>query len=164
MSGKSTKSGQQPANRPRGVTSRHDAPYERGPSPKGNVICDGCGIYFRGGRWIAGVPPLGDESTGLCPACRRVRDGDPAGTVHVPRLGDLTAEVRRMIQNAENAEREEHPLERLMAVEAEADGLRITTTGVHLARRIANALERRLHRQGHFRYADGEQDLMVEFD
>ncbi|MEZ6018631.1 MAG: hypothetical protein R3F17_00595 [Planctomycetota bacterium] len=82
--------------------------------------------------------------------------------MHVPRLGELSAEIRRMIQNAEDVEREEHPPSDDGV--SEADGLRITTTGVHLARRIANALERRLHRQGHFQYADGEQDLMVEFD
>ena len=71
-------------------------------------------------------------------------------------------EVMNMIRNVEQRERSEHPLERLMDIVREDDGLLITTTGLHLARCIASAVERRFH--GHIRIAYGEEENHVSVE
>lgn len=132
---------------------------------RGTMACDTCGVVFHGGRWSWGAPPLGDVAGGLCPACERIRDRYPAGTIRIP--GGLAAEreeLQGLIRNAEEAERESHPLERLMTVEIEPEGgMVVTTTGIHLARAIAHKLERRLHRKAELRYPDEQRLLFVEF-
>jgi hypothetical protein len=57
----------------------------------------------------------------------------------------LRAEILGIIRNTEQRERQEHPLERLIDIEEGDDMLRVTTTGMHLARCIAGGLRRRFH-------------------
>ena len=49
-------------------------------------------------------------------------------------------EILNLAKNIEEAEKAEHPLNRIMDIEELDDGLRITTTDIHLPRRIAEAL------------------------
>jgi len=58
--------------------------------------------------------------------------------------------------DAEEEEKREHPLERLMSVVADREGLTVTTTGVHLAGVIAGRLERRLDRSPRVHYRGSE--------
>ena len=60
--------------------------------------------------------------------------------------------MRRLIRGVEEVEREEHPLERIMAIEEAGDTLVVTTTGHHIARRIASRLRQRLHRKPKVHY------------
>ncbi len=69
-----------------------------------------------------------------------------------------------MAFNSEEAEKAEHPLERLIEIELRDDGLILTTTGIHLARRIANKLERRFHKQAKLNYPEEQALLFVEFE
>ena len=128
------------------------------------TVCERCGVVSHAGRWYWGVPPSTEVSAGLCPACERIRDHYPAGTIRLPQdFLEQRDEVLGVIRNAEEAERQEHPLERLMDVaDGPAGGLIVTTTGLHLARSIANKLERRFHRQARIRYA--EEQNMVQID
>jgi len=132
---------------------------------RATMACDTCGVVFHGGRCSWGAPPLGDVAGGLCPACERVRDRYPAGTIRIP--GGLDAareELEGLVRNAEAAERESHPLERLMDVAVGPEGdMVVTTTGIHLARAIAHKLERRLHKKAELRYPDEQRLLFVEF-
>jgi len=134
--------------------------------PEGPVVCDRCSLVFHGGRWVRGAPPLADLASGLCPACERIRDRYPAGTLRLPAefLAER-AEVIGFLRNAARNESAEHPLERLMDVEDEPDGgLRVTTTGIHLARVIAHGLERRFHRRARIRYPDEEHLMLVDWE
>jgi len=45
------------------------------------------------------------------------------------------------VRHCEQVEAAEHPLERIIAITPAAEGELVTTTGVHLARRIAHALQ-----------------------
>ena len=137
----------------------HDAKAEKA------SVCSECGLVLHGGRWTRGAPPTTDVGSRLCPACERVRDRYPAGTISVPSTF-LAArdEVLGMIRNTEKAESEEHPLERVMDVEdAAGGGLLVTTTGVHVARAIAAKLERRFHSQARFHYSDGDRTVSVDW-
>lgn len=152
-------------DRPRGVTARNPRVLARGSKAAGALVCKDCGLVQHAGKWFRGRPPLADVRAGRCPACQRVRERYPAGTLRLP--GEFLkhrTEVLRLIKNIARAETAEHPLERLMGAE-ESDGhLVVTTTGVHLARAIAHKLARRFHRRPRLRYADGEELLYVTWE
>ena len=164
MSGKSRHPGQK-YDRPRGVPSRQPGFLRRTAKAAGGLVCQECGIVQHAGKWYFGAPPLAQLATGLCPACQRVRDRYPAGTLRMPAAFLARRdEVIQLIRNVEAVEKAEHPLERLMEIE-ESDGhLVVTTTGVHLAREIAHKLAKRFHRKPRFRYADGEDLLHVDWE
>lgn len=149
-------------DRPRGVTARNPSAHARGRKAAGALVCTDCGLVQHAGKWRRGKPPLAAVRAGRCPACQRVRQRYPAGTLRLPAAFlEHRTEVLRLIRNVARAEAAEHPLERLMEAE-ESDGhLVVTTTGVHLARAIASQLSRRFHRKPRLRYADGEKLLHV---
>ena len=68
-----------------------------------------------------------------------------------------------MLRNVAARESEEHPLERLMDIVGEGDLIVATTTGLHLARCFANALERRFHHGVTVQYAQGDSLVRVEW-
>jgi hypothetical protein len=92
----------------------------------------------------------------------RVEGRYPAGTI---RIHDVAAgeraEVRRMIANVLEREREEHPLERVMDVVDEDANLVVTTTGLHAARCVADALKRRYKDGVTIRYGAGPRLVTV---
>ena len=151
-------------SRRRPPNARHEDNYPHtGKAPKAQV-CTDCGLVLHGGRWYSGAPPETDVSAAVCPACARIREHYAAGTLRLD--ADFLPhreEIEGMVRNEEEAESAEHPLERLMGIEDVEGELVITTTGLHLARRIANKLERRFHRQARFRYADGDELLHVDW-
>jgi NMD protein affecting ribosome stability and mRNA decay len=128
------------------------------------MVCDDCGVVQHGGKWYWGAPPLAEVKSGRCPACQRIRDRYPAGTIHLHRAFlEHREEILQLIRNVEQHEKAEHPLERLMEVE-ESDGrLVITTTGIHIARQIARKLVRRFHKRARVRYADEESLVHVDW-
>lgn len=131
----------------------HD-PYAHKSKAAGAQVCDDCDIVHHAGRWYEGAPPVGDVGRTVCPACQRIRDRYPAGTITLPsEFLEQREEVMGMLKNAEKAERETHPLERLMAVEdGEGGTLVVTTTGLHLAKAITSKLERRFHKKARIHY------------
>jgi len=120
----------------------------------GSVVCTGCGALYRAGRW-SWRSPTGGESSGLCDACRRLRDGDPAGVLRLAKGFKVDrADLLRLARNIEARESAEHPIERLMDIEQVDGEFEITTTGLHLARCIASALKRRFHQHVGIEYTD----------
>jgi hypothetical protein len=121
-------------------------PYHPQRQPKGPIVCPQCGVVHAQGRWHWGTAPDGATAE-LCPACLRIRDRLPAGVVTLhgrfaqPRLDEMLALAR----HHEAAEKEEHPLNRIMRTEETVDALQITTTDIHLPRRIGEALRRAFH-------------------
>jgi len=170
MSGKHTRQrprgGSQRRGRPPQMTQpKHHDTYARKAKPENTRVCDQCGVVYHAGRWYWGEPPQADVIGGLCPACERIRDRYPAGTIRLPE--DFLAqrdEVLNLIRNAEQAEKAEHPLERLMGVEDEGGGLVVTTTGIHLARAITSKLERRFHKEARIHYPEEQNLIQVSWE
>jgi hypothetical protein len=145
--------------RGRGVGgTRHDA-YAPRQKIAGPACCSGCGAVYDAGRWSWRARPNACASI-VCPACRRIRDRFPAGVLRFEGdLGAREAEILGLLKNVEAREKRDHPLERLMSVRRAGGGLTVETTGLHLARCLAGALERAFHREAEIRFLR-EQDLV----
>jgi len=147
----------------------HD-PYQARLKLSSPTVCGDCGALYADGRWQWAQPVPPGAATATCPACLRIRDGQPAGYVSIdaalagPHRDAIVAQVR----NLEEREKREHPLQRIMAIEpddtsgAPAGALRITTTDPHLARGIGEALEHSLKAHADYAFAKGEHLLRVE--
>lgn len=118
----------------------HD-PYEAKGKYREPARCGDCGAVFHRGRWSWGDAPQGAHVV-LCPACHRVRDKLPAGTLTLEGafVDAHHDELTRLASNEETRERAEHPLHRIMGIEAAPARLVITTSDIHLPRRIGEAV------------------------
>lgn len=119
-------------------------PYRPAQKPSEPAACPQCGTVYRHGRWQWSAVPEGAEKM-LCEACRRINEDFPAGILHL--ASDAVAahaeEIEQLLRHQEQAEKSEHPLNRIMAIERTDPGaLVIKTTDVHLPRRLARAIER----------------------
>lgn len=118
-------------------------------------VCPDCGAVFDRGRWQwVDVPPPSVEEP-LCQACHRIRDHYPAGTVTLEGgfLEHHRDEILHLVRHEETQEKGEHPLNRIMKIEEEPGRIVVSTTDIHLPRRIGEAL--------HHAY-QGELDFLYE--
>jgi hypothetical protein len=119
----------------------HD-PYKARKKPHGPLHCPRCGAVNLGARWewAKEKPAQADEE--FCPACHRIQDDYPAGEVILSGgfLAKHKAEIVELVRNTEKAEQAEHPLQRIIRVNEAGDQLVITTTDIHLPRRIGHAV------------------------
>jgi hypothetical protein len=131
---------------PRLAEEVHD-PYRAGAKSRAPQRCSQCGATYLRGRWRwQGLTPPAPAAI-VCPACRRINDRYPAGELLIS--GSFVAEhhdeVVHLVRNIEAAETREHPLHRIMAMRRRGGTIEITTTDVHLPRRIGHALEDAWH-------------------
>ena len=124
---------------------KNDDPYRLRNKMPFSTRCSDCGAVFSRGRWISGsITDSAAPHTSVCSACRRIREHMPAGRVDIK--GDFYKEhrdeINSMIHHIEKKEFRGHPLERIMSRDDSNDELYLTTTGVHLARRIGGGLQR----------------------
>lgn len=128
------------------------------------TVCPDCAASCRDGRWSWGAGPP-DAPRERCPACQRIRDGRPAGTVTL--VGDFVAgreqEVIGLVRSVEERERKEHPLKRIMDVEVHEGRIEVTTTDTHLARAIGEAMQHRCHGELDLHYAADESVVHVHW-
>jgi NMD protein affecting ribosome stability and mRNA decay len=105
------------------------------------TVCPECNAVYHAGHWQWLSLPAA-PTYALCPACHRIRDGAPAGYVRLegPFLSGHSSELLAVVRNVEKKEKAERPLNRIMAVDKDEDGVTVTTTDVHLARDIGEAI------------------------
>jgi NMD protein affecting ribosome stability and mRNA decay len=121
-------------------------PYQLPRKLSDHTICRQCGAVYRHGRW-QWAPRPEKASEALCSACRRINDKFPAGVVKLH--GDFgrqqIEEMVHLVRHQEEAEKSEHPLNRIISIDEEAEGIVINTTDIHLPRRIGEAVKRAFH-------------------
>lgn len=127
--------------------------------------CPSCGATFHKGRWTWGKAPAGAHEH-ICPACHRIHDSFPAGYVTLSGafFRQHREEILALVRNCEATEKAEHPLERIMAIENTADGILVTTTDTHLARKIAERLHHAHKGQLSFHYNKEDNLLRAAWD
>lgn len=118
----------------------HDAYKLKGKLPE-PTVCPKCGAVFHEGRWQWGkAAPDANKET--CPACHRMHDHYPAGflTLEGAFFASHRDEIMHLVRNHEKHELASHPLKRIMDVEKKGGTTLVTTTDIHLARGIGEAL------------------------
>lgn len=133
----------QPKRFDRQIADEHNDPYrEKGKLPQ-PTVCPQCALVFDNGRWQRMAQPLATTAhRHLCPACRRINDRFPAGyvTLQGEFVDSHRSEIMKLVRNTEVREQGEHPLQRIMEISEDGPGIAVTTTDVHLARRIGEAI------------------------
>ena len=72
-------------------------------------------------------------------------------------------EIMNLVHNEEKRERTDHPLKRIMDVEEKGDEVLVTTTDIHLARSIGDALHHAYQGKLDYHYNDEQNLLRVEW-
>ena len=141
----------------------HDTYKAKGKFPE-PTVCPQCGAVFHKGRWQWRQPPASAHQE-TCPACHRIHDHYPAGFLSLkgPFFQAHRGEIMHLVHNEEKRERTEHPLKRIMAVEEQDDATLVTTTDIHLARRIGEALHHAYQGDLEFHYNPAENLLRVSW-
>jgi NMD protein affecting ribosome stability and mRNA decay len=150
----------QPISKVRAVQEHTHDTYKPRAKLRDGTACPQCGVVFRGGRWrweakAAGAPEA------VCPACQRIRDRYPAGILTI--AGELPKaqreELLHLVRNEEREQRAEHPLSRIIEIAPRAGATEITTTDVHMVRRLGDAIQRTYHGRLEMNYLK-DQDLI----
>lgn len=141
----------------------HDSYKLRG-KLKEPAVCPECGAVYHHGGWRWLERPEGAEEV-VCPACHRQQDQFPAGyvTLHGERLNTLENELLNLIRNVEKREKGEHALQRIMAIEKGEGEWLVTTSDIHLARHIGEALHQAYQGALEYHYNQEEQRLRVHW-
>lgn len=142
---------------------RNDSYQEREKWPE-PTVCSECGAVFSEGRWSWWEADASAHAV-VCPACQRIKDSLPAGLVDIQgRFFDAHRdEITHLIHNLEDREKEAHPMERIMTIRPDGDHLVVTTTGIHLARRIGEALKHAYQGNLDFSYGVAEKSIRVSW-
>ena len=129
------------------------------------TVCSECNAVYIEGRWTWYEPSFKANKV-LCPACRRIAENNPAG--HLELKGAFfkkhQEEMLNLIRNEEKEGKKDRPLERIMDITEEDEQTLITTTGIHIARRIGEAISRAYQGELSFTYGDGEKTIRVLWD
>lgn len=137
----------------------HDAYKAKGKLLEPSV-CSQCGAVFHQGRW-QWLPAPVDAHQETCPACHRIHDQFPAGFLSIK--GEFIQthrdEIMHLLHNLEKRERAEHPLKRIIAVEEKPGETLVSTTDIHLARGMGEALHHAYQGELEYHY-NSEQNLL----
>ena len=142
----------------------HD-PYHARAKPPEPSACPKCGIVFHEGRWQR-LPRPAAAHEYLCPACRRMQDHYPAGyaTLTGKFLSLHREEIMQLVRHEETQENSDHPLHRIMGIEDQPGEIVITTTDVHLARRIGEAVHHAYQGDLDVKYSPDEYMVRVSWN
>ncbi len=157
-------SGFKPIRRDQLIQEEEHDNYLDHKKPNEPVRCPECAAVFHAGRWQWTQAPAGAQYK-LCPACRRIREHFPAGFLNLSGdfLATHEAEIRQLISHHEDREKSEHPLQRIMDIENTANGLLVTTTDIHLARGLGEALHHAYQGELAFHYNRDQNLLRVNW-
>lgn len=141
--------------------TQHDSYLKDGKWPE-PTFCPECKALFTEGRWTW-KKPVPDANEAICPACKRIADHYPAGYLELRGafIYEHIEEIMRVVRNIEQQEKEAHPIERIMEVVDHQDHFLVTTTGIHVARRIGDALARAYKGVLTLKYADAADVVRI---
>lgn len=141
----------------------HD-PYQAREKLSEPSVCRDCGAVYHQGRWQWITPPA-DANQARCAACWRIHDEMPAGYISIegPFAREHRDELLSRVRHLETREKAQHPLQRIISIEEQDDKLMVTTTDIHLARGIGEALEHAYRGELAFHYNKAEYLLRVRW-
>jgi len=129
------------------------------------TLCKSCGAIFIGGRWTW-KKLEGSLKIAICPACRRIADNYPAGYIEIKGsfFKEHQEDLLNLVQNVGAREKMERALERIIKILKRPNGVVVTTTGIHIARRIGEALHRSYKGKFSYTYLDADKGIRVKWE
>ncbi|MEZ5649337.1 MAG: BCAM0308 family protein [Burkholderiaceae bacterium] len=126
------------------MTESSPDPYKARDKLPEPTICGKCGVVYADGRWqwVTDAPERANRV--LCPACERIRDKAPAGSLTLGGafLAAHREEILNLVQNRVNEQNALHPMNRILGIDEQDDGeIVIGFTDVHLPPAIGRAIE-----------------------
>lgn len=125
-----------------------------------NTRCPKCNLLFQDGVWKhSDGSKKKARLEKLCPACLQVREGRIGGLIQCSGAfaGRHRQELLARIRNVEKQTQEERPLERIMKMREDRDGIEISTTTEHLLARIAKSIHRVFGGELELKYAPDDK-------
>jgi len=131
----------QPKRFDRQLEEHHKDPYRPKTKLPEPTVCPQCGLVFHDGHWQQMARP-NQAHESLCPACHRTNDQMPAGyvTLESDFVQQHRDELLTLARTTEERENSRHPLQRIMDIDDKDNKITITTTDIHIARRIGEAI------------------------
>lgn len=132
----------QPERFDRQLAEEHKDPYRPKTKLPEPTVCPQCALVYHDGHWQTLARPDGAHES-VCPACRRINDRFPAGyvTLESDFVKQHRDELIKLARTTEQRERDQHPLQRIMEIKDDGNRIDITTTDIHVARRIGEAIQ-----------------------
>ncbi len=142
-------------------------PYQQRGKYVEPTVCSDCGAVYQKGRWQwSSVPAHVQAHQERCPACARIREDMPAGYLTIKGVfsKDHHDELMQLLRHHEQREKNEHPLQRIMQIDEQPDAWVITTTDIHLARGLGEALEHAYRGTLQYHYNKDDYLLRVSWE
>ena len=133
---------------------------------RSNTRCPKCNLTFQDGVWKNPSPGNGlERQWKLCPACMQIRDGQIGGIVQFSGAfaSSHRQELLNRIRNVERRTKEERPLERIINMKEEKQGITVSATTEHLVARIGKSIQRDFGGDLDLRYAPDENFAYVHW-
>lgn len=140
--------------------------------PTQSSLCTGCQAVEVNGRWrwttesdaSSGFPGKPFRAV-LCPACRRCREHQAAGSVslEIRPSSQIEACLREIIHAESRRMVEDDPLQRVIDIQRQDNGLLVTTTTIELARAIGEAVQRTMRGHLELHYQKPARELRVRW-
>lgn len=148
----------------------HD-PYYNQDSPKDRSYCKKCHAIFHHKHWYFDSKEIQKliekkSSAVVCPACQKIADRFASGIVTLKGgfIRDHREEIVNLIRNEEKRASGLNPLERIIDIHANGEGLKVTTTHEKLAQRIGKRLHSSFRGKVAYRWAPGDKMARVEWN
>jgi len=135
-------------------------PYQKPGKYRSNTRCPKCDLLFQVGVWKRATPGNGREiQWKLCPACLQIRDGLIGGVIQFSGAfaGVHRQELLNRIKNVEKQTQEERPLERIIHMKEDKQGIVVSATTEHLVARIGKSIQRDFGGDLDLRYAPDDK-------
>jgi hypothetical protein len=138
--------------------------YQRPGKYPSNTRCPKCDLLFQDGVWRRGSMTQ-EQQWKLCPACLQIRDGQVGGIVQFSGTfaGTHRQELLNRIRNVEKRTQEERPLERIMSLKENREGIVVSATTEHLVARIGKSIQRDFGGELDLRYAPDDKFALVHW-
>jgi NMD protein affecting ribosome stability and mRNA decay len=129
----------------------HEAGHARDRRIGEPAICAECAAVYTKGRWtfekdfLTADPfnKIKPQET-ICPACRQIETGEPAGFVYLEGgfLNEHKEEIENLLKNEAAKTVETNPLARIINFQNTKTGMTVTTTTEHLAQHLGRSLKK----------------------
>ncbi len=135
-------------------------PYLAKTSPPDPSICTQCTIIYHNKRWrLSTEEDLKDRGRyheAVCPACQKIKDKYVGGYVTLKGefLKDHKEEILNLVRNKEQRARSTNPLERIIEITENDDGLEITTTTDKFAQMLGRVIHKSFSGEVEYKWSD----------